>query len=140
VSDEGPLETTFDNSPPDGSPGVLVGFIAGPDAIAHARRPVSERRRSVIDGLVRLFGDRARTASDYHEQAWAEEEWSGGGPVCSPSTGALSLYGEELRRPSGRIHWAGAETATKWCGYMDGAVRSGERTAGEALDAEGWRL
>jgi monoamine oxidase len=140
VSDEGPLETTFDNSPPDGSPGVLVGFIAGPAAIEHARRPVSERRRAVLDGLARLFGDRAQSAGDYHEQAWAEEEWSGGGPVCSPSTGTLSLYGEELRRPSGRVHWAGAETATIWCGYMDGAVRSGERAAGETLDAEGWRM
>ena len=35
---------------------------------------------------------------------------------------------------------AGAETATIWCGYMDGAVRSGERAAEETLDAEGWRL
>jgi monoamine oxidase len=140
VTDDGPVETTFDNSPPDGSPGVLVGFIAGPAAVEHARRPISERRRTVLDCLAGLFGDRARSASDYHEQAWAEEEWSGGGPVCSPSTGALSLYGEELRRPSGRVHWAGAETATVWCGYMDGAVRSGERAASEALDAEGWRV
>jgi monoamine oxidase len=27
-----------------------------------------------------------------------------------------------------------------WCGYMEGAVRSGERAAEEVLDAEGWRL
>jgi hypothetical protein len=32
------------------------------------------------------------------------------------------------------------ETATVWCGYMEGAVRSGERAAEEVLDAEGWRL
>jgi monoamine oxidase len=140
VTDMGPVETTFDNSPPDGSPGVLVAFIAGPVAVEHARRPVSERRGAVLDCLARLFGDRARSASGYHEQAWAEEEWSGGGPVCSPAPGTLSLYGDELRRPSGRVHWAGAETATVWCGYMDGAVRSGERAAGEALDAEGWRV
>ena len=35
--------------------------------------------------------------------------------------------------PVGRIHWAGTETATYWHGYMDGAVRSGERVAREIL-------
>jgi monoamine oxidase len=35
--------------------------------------------------------------------------------------------------PIGRIHWAGAETATVWTGYMDGAVQSGERAAAEVL-------
>ena len=33
----------------------------------------------------------------------------------------------------GCIHWAGAETAEIWNGYMDGAVRSGERAAREVL-------
>jgi len=140
VSDAGPVSTTFDNSPPDGSPGVMLGFIAGPEAIRHARRPEAERRRLVLDCFVRLFGEEAGQPGIYHEQAWAEEEWTRGGPVCSPGPGALSAYGEALRRPAGRIHWAGAETATVWCGYMDGAVRSGERAAEEALDAEGWRL
>jgi monoamine oxidase len=140
VSDIGPVETTFDNSPPDGSPGVMLGFIGGPLATEHARKPESERRQIVLEGFARMFGDRARQASAYFEQAWADEEWSGGGPVCTPAPGALTAYGEELRRPSGRVHWAGAETATVWCGYMDGAVRSGERAAEEVLDAEGWRL
>ena len=29
VSDVGPANTTFDNSPPDGTPGVVFGFIGG---------------------------------------------------------------------------------------------------------------
>jgi monoamine oxidase len=33
------------------------------------------------------------------------------------------------------VHWAGTETATRWMGYMDGAVRSGQRAAAEALAA-----
>lgn len=139
VSDEGPVSTAFDNSPPSGSPGVLVGFIAGPAAVEHARLPESERRRRVTACLAELFGDEAAHPRLYHEQAWSEEEWSAGGPVCSPAPGTLTAYGEELRRPAGRVHWAGAETASVWCGYMDGAVRSGERAAAEALDAEGWR-
>src|SRR5262245_17026377 len=140
VSDRGPIVATFDNSPPDGSPGVMLGFIAGAEAIRHARRSEAERRRIVLDCFQRLFGPDAAQPGIYLEQAWAEEEWTRGGPVCSFSPGALVPYGEALRRPAGRVHWAGAETATVWCGYMDGAVRSGERAAEEVLDAEGWRL
>jgi monoamine oxidase len=140
VSDAGPISTTFDNSPPDGRPGVMLGFITGAAAVAHARLSEAERRRVVLDCFVRLFGEEAASPGIYVEQAWAEEEWSRGGPVCSFSPGALSAYGEALRRPAGRVHWAGAETATVWAGYMEGAVRSGERAAEEVLDAEGWRL
>lgn len=32
-----------------------------------------------------------------------------------------------------RIHWAGTETATQWCGYMSGAVQAGQRAAVEVL-------
>jgi monoamine oxidase len=49
--------------------------------------------------------------------------------------GGWTSYGSALRRPIGPIHWAGAEIATIWNGYMDGAVRSGERAVAEALRA-----
>ena len=140
VSDRGPVTATFDNSPPEEAPGVLLGFIAGAEAIRHARRSETDRRRAVLECFERLFGSEAAQPGIYLETAWAEEEWSRGGPVCSFSPGALANYGEALRRPAGRIHWAGAETATVWCGYMEGAVRSGARAAEEVLDAEGWRL
>jgi monoamine oxidase len=51
--------------------------------------------------------------------------------------GGWVSYGRALRAPIGRVHWAGAETATVWNGYMDGAVSSGERAAEEALRASG---
>jgi monoamine oxidase len=45
----------------------------------------------------------------------------------------MVAYGDQIRQPVGRIHWAGTETSTYWNGYMDGAVRSGERAAAEIL-------
>jgi monoamine oxidase len=140
VSDVGPVSTIFDNSPADGSRGVILGFIAGAEAVRHARRSEVERRTDVVRCFTRLFGEEAEQPAIYLEQRWSEEPWTRGGPVCSPGPGVLSQHGEALRRPAGRLHWAGAETATVWCGYMDGAVRSGERAAEEVLDAEGWRL
>ena len=41
--------------------------------------------------------------------------------------------GGALREPIGPIHWAGAETATAWNGYMDGAVGSGRDAAAAVL-------
>jgi monoamine oxidase len=47
--------------------------------------------------------------------------------------GVLTGQGHALRQPVDRIHWASSETATRWEGYMDGAVRSGHRAADEVL-------
>ena len=65
---------------------------------------------------------------------WPEEKWSRGGPVGIYPPGLLTSYGDAIRKPIGRIHWAGTETATYWNGYMDGAIRSGERAAVEVVD------
>jgi monoamine oxidase len=45
-----------------------------------------------------------------------------------------TTYGEALRKPVGRIYWAGTETATRWSGYFDGGVRAGEDAAQAILD------
>lgn len=47
--------------------------------------------------------------------------------------GMLTYYHPSLRRPFGRIHWAGTETATQWCGYINGAIQAGQRAAMEVL-------
>jgi len=135
LNERGPVTITFDNSPPSGSPGALVGFVGGHDARAFARLGKSERRRAVLGCFESLFGPRALAATQYLEQDWAEERWSGGGPVASFATGGWTASGPALREPVGRLHWAGTETASRWSGYIDGAIRSGERAAAEALAA-----
>jgi monoamine oxidase len=134
LSDTGPVKLTFDNSPPDGSPGVLVGFLEGRRARELGRLPAEARRAAVIDCFTRLYGPRAARPGDYVERLWAEEEWSRGCYGCHLPTGAWTAYGPALREPIGPLHWAGAEYATVWNGYMDGAVRSGEQVAREVLD------
>ncbi|MER7590881.1 FAD-dependent oxidoreductase [Micromonospora sp. NPDC127501] len=42
-------------------------------------------------------------------------------------------YGPHLRTPVGRVYWGGTEAATRWSGYLEGAVRAGERAAAEVL-------
>jgi monoamine oxidase len=134
TSDVGPVRLTFDNSPPDGSPGVLLGFLEGRQARELGRLRADERRTAVVDSFARLFGPRAARPRSYVERLWADEEWSRGCYGCHMPTGAWTNYGPALREPIGPLHWAGAEYATVWNGYMDGAVRSGEETARAALE------
>ncbi len=75
------------------------------------------------------------TRSTTSRRLWAEEEFSRGCYGCHLPTGAWTSYGEALRAPIGPLHWAGAEVAEVWSGYMDGAVRSGETAAREVLSA-----
>ena len=91
----------------------------------------------MIGSFARLFGQRAAAPEAYVERVWADEEWTRGCYGCAMPTGAWTEFGPALRAPTGPIHWAGAETATVWSGYMDGAVSSGERAAGEVLAASG---
>jgi monoamine oxidase len=134
ASDIGPVRLTFDNSPPGGSPGVLLGFLEGRRARELGQVAAEERRTAVVDCFARLFGPRAASPDAYVERLWAEEEWTRGCYGCHMPTGAWTSYGPALRAPIGRLHWAGAEYATVWNGYMDGAIRSGERAAREALE------
>jgi monoamine oxidase len=134
VSMVGPVNATFDDSPPNGKPGVIFGFIGGDEARAHKRLSMAERRARVLNQYADFFGPEAKNAIDYFESDWSNEEWTRGCPVAGYAPGTLSSFGEALRRPCDRIHWAGTETSGYWNGYMDGAVRSGERAAREVLD------
>ena len=131
VADVGPCTSTFDNSPPDGSYGVFFGFIGGAPARRFARLSKVERRAAALENFVRYLGPQARHPLEYVEMDWTRERWTQGCPTGYFGPEVLSRYGRALGRAVGRVHFAGTETADYWAGYMDGAVRSGERAARE---------
>jgi monoamine oxidase len=133
ASDTGPVKVTFDNSPPSGTPGVLMGFLEGAEARVAARMPEEQRRKEVLDCFVRYFGARAAKPVRYVERDWTAEEFTRGCYGAHFTTGVWTSYGHAWREPVGRIHWAGAECSPEWNGYMEGAVRSGEAVADEVL-------
>ena len=137
TSDTGPVRVTFDNSPPDGSPGVLMGFMEGTDGRVASRTSGAERRAATIESFVRYFGDRAARPEQYVEKSWMADPYARGCYAGYFAPGTWLDYGSEVRAPVGRIHWAGTETATEWNGYMDGAVQSGQRAAAEVRAAVG---
>jgi monoamine oxidase len=132
-ADDGPVKMTFDNSPPSGTPGVLVGFLEGEEARRLGRVSAGERRAAVIGSFAHHFGPRASSPVDYLERDWMAEDYTRGCYGAHLPPGVWTAYGPALAAPIGAIHWAGAETATGWNGYMEGAVRSGDRAADEVL-------
>ena len=129
--DQGPVGFTFDNSPPGGRPGVLLGFVAGSDARRLTGQSAAARRSAVLGSFEALFGAAAGRPRSLIEHNWSDEEYTRGCYGAYLPPGVWSDYGYALRAPVGRIHWAGTETAEVFPGYMDGAVRSGERAAVE---------
>lgn len=132
-SDEGPVKLMYDNSPPDGSKGVLLGFIEGQEARRASRLSPSARKAAVLANFAKTIGPQAGRPKQFVEMNWSTEEWTRGcyGGFLPP--GVWTDYGSAVRAAHGRIHWAGAEHATIWNGYMDGALRSGEDAAKAAL-------
>jgi monoamine oxidase len=135
TSNTGPVKVTFDNSPPDGGPGVMLGFIEGTDGRVWGERPAAQRKQAVLESFARYFGEKMLKPEFYVEKSWAADEWAGGCYTGYMPPGVLLDYGTALREPIGRVHWSGTETATRWSGYIDGAVQSGERAAAEVLEA-----
>lgn len=135
VSDIGPFSPVFDGTPEGARHGVLTGFLEGEAARAFTAKPAEERRRAVIATLTRLFGPEAGQPIDYADNDWLAEEWSGGcyAGLMAPAT--LTGFGPALREAAGLVHFAGTETALEATGYVEGALESGERAAGEVLAA-----
>jgi monoamine oxidase len=123
----------FDNTPQSGGPGILLGFMGGHAWRTNFPKSQAERRAAVLADFAQAFGPRALKPVDYFEQDWTQEPWIRGGPVSVLGPGTTTDFLPAMLRPFGRVHWAGTETSPFWNGYMDGAVRSGERASKEIL-------
>ncbi|MFE3255061.1 flavin monoamine oxidase family protein [Nocardia sp. NPDC059091] len=131
-----PATVTIDGCTDAGRPGVLCVISEGPIARQIGRLDPAERRTAILHELVTRFGEKAGVPVDYIEQDWSAERYSGGGMLSHTPTGVLTQFGRTLREPCGRIHWAGTESSAVMCGWVDGAIRSGERAASEVLQHE----
>jgi len=133
VDPQSVISGVFDNSPPEGRPGVLYGLIEGDAARAWGPRPAAARRAAVLDAFAACFGPHARNPTDYLEHDWATMPWIRGGATIVLAPGTWTQYGAALRTPVDRVHWAGTETALEQWGGMDGAISAAERAVHEIL-------
>jgi monoamine oxidase len=113
-------------------------LIGGRYAHEWQKLPVSRRVHKVKEQLATMMGPQHGTkihsTIQTIEKAWAKEPFIEGVPCPMPAPGGIwPRLGNALRRPWGSLHFIGTETAIEWKGYMEGAVRAGERGALEVI-------
>lgn len=69
----------------------------------------------------------------YIDHYFTGEKWSLGCYAGMIALNTITICGKALREQCGHIHWTGTETSDIWNGYMEGAVRSGERVSNELM-------
>jgi monoamine oxidase len=134
VFDTGPVSVTFDATS-FGGRAALVAFVVGDAARAWRAKDEEKRKAEVLAALERLFGPQAARPRVFFAQDWCAEPWSRGCPVANLACGALTSARVTLRDPADRVHVAGTESAREHVGYLEGALESAERVAGEIARA-----
>ncbi|APX95340.1 flavin monoamine oxidase family protein [Natronorubrum daqingense] len=137
LATDGVVSEIADATLPDGDRGLLIAFVAGGNALEWSERPASERRERVLEECARYLGSRAVDPLEYVDEAWSTTRWSTGGYNAVMAPGTVTTCGGALREPVDGVHWAGSETALEGRGFMEGAIRSGERVANEILEGLG---
>ena len=128
-----PISTTWEAT--DGQPGragVLLVYTMGAPGAAFTSLPAARRIDAVATELDRIYPGSRAELRGAQTVAWAREPYTGG-TYTAYAPGQVSRFWRELRRPVGRIHFAGEHTDA-FTGYMEGALRSGIRVA-RTIDA-----
>lgn len=131
VSDIHPINLVVDATTFDESTSSLVGFID--DGIEWANTLTKEERKErIVKILVEWFGEDASNPIDYYEQLWMKVPTIYG-CVNGTKINNLSKFGMLHRQSLNNLHFAGTETAIVWCGYIDGAIESGNTAASKVI-------
>lgn len=132
----GPQTFTYDNSSPDGAPGVLLGFITARRATTWSRKPDDVRKNDVLKAWEEVFGPEILDPLEYLETDWTRDPYSRGGYSCHFPPGLWHELGPSLDSTHmphcSRLFWAASDLAKDWNGYLEGAIAAGEQAADEA--------
>lgn len=137
----GPITVTRDSSVDEVHQYSLTCFLVGAIGRQYSKLPRTERFNRIQEHVTRVFrpvcekaGVKIEEPIGITEYEWVNDEYSGGCPVPCMPPGAMTELEGELRTSFGNVHFAGTETSLAWKGYMDGAIRSGNRVAKEVSE------
>lgn len=123
-----------DDCRPGSDMGQLTCFVYSDMALKFIDLTQEQRRDEIAKSLATIFGsEEASKPIHYVDHSWAQEQYTGGCYTTNFPPGILTKFGKSIREPHGTLFFAGTETATKWTGYMSGAIQAGRRAAKEIL-------
>jgi monoamine oxidase len=129
-------QTTWDvTRAQPGTAGILVDYTGGNIGASFGSGTPKERATQflaqlepVLPGISARWNGRATV--DY----WTGDPWTKGS-YSYWKVGQYTKFSGAERQPEGGCHFAGEHTSIDFQGYLNGAVESGERAAGEILTA-----
>jgi len=131
----GPISIIRDTSIPVDNKHVLTCFMAGIPGQEWSQLPSAARQDALLKQVGQVYGEPVKAYEEFEELLeynWKADSDSGYGcPSPSLPPGVLDSAVDAMRNPFGDVHFVGTETAEQWKGYMEGAIRSGERGAEE---------
>lgn len=98
---------------------IMATFSHDPELSNKDSRDIQEALQAYMPGC--------KVARIQSHDWWSDPYAKGG--VISWKPGALTQHFSEIRRPEGRVHFAGADIAIPFNGWIDGAIRSGRQNA-----------
>jgi monoamine oxidase len=110
-----------------GRSGILTAYISGQYAEAMLPLEDSTRIEQVLDQYETIYPGSRSHVQTAQSAVWPEEQYTGGS-YSNYGPGQFARYWPALRQPQGRLLFAGEHT-DDFVGYMEGAVRSGQRVA-----------
>jgi len=113
---------------------MLVGFAGGPSAAALRALSPEARRGKILGDLSKALGEEAAAPLDYIERDWGADPLGTGGYnayAAGPHTDAAV---ERIRRGESGIAFASTELATRFPGFVEGAIRTGREIAAQLLE------
>ena len=111
--------------------GILGATVGGAMGRSMSNMERSHALNAGYRAVANVFPDLTTNFVKGSVYRWALDPWSRGAfAVFRP--GQMSSLMPEIPRPEGRLHFAGEHTSA-WMGWMEGALESGGRAAGEVL-------
>lgn len=129
-----PAFGVFDTSSP-GGPGHLCFLVPSTPARRLDALDATARQDLILSRLAPFLGRQVMKPVEWHEKAWHEDEYCGGGYMAFAISGTREGLLPMPHKAIGNVHWAGTETAEDHPGYLEGAVQAGERAADEVATA-----
>ena len=135
----GPSAVTRDTSDDSLGQFSLTCFVVGEPGRVWSKLSAAGRKEAIFKQMTLLFGaeheEALRSPVEIFEQEWVKDPWSRGCPCPVAPPNVMTDVWAALRAPFENVHFVGTETSFEWKGYMEGAVRSGERGAKEVIEA-----
>jgi monoamine oxidase len=131
-TDRGIVYTWDATSHVQGEHGIITAYTGGGSGARLSALPDEERIKSAVAVIEQIFPGSSELIENTATMAWVNEPFT----RCSYmalAPGQVTAHWQTLFRPAGRLFFAG-EHATRYQGYMEGAVESGQRAAKQIME------